>query len=93
MNVADTENSLLDNLSMEAIIRAQPDYIFVVVQGADTTEAETLLESTLLSNPAWSTLTAVREGRYHVLDNALYNLKPNTRWGEAYEELSQILYP
>ena len=93
VNVADAENSLLDNLSMEAIIRAQPDYIFVVVQGADPTEAEALLESTLLSNPAWSTLTAVREGRYHVLDNALYNLKPNARWGEAYEELSQILYP
>ena len=93
VNVADSETSLLDNLSMEAIIRAQPDYIFVVVQGADPTEAETLLESTLLSNPAWSTLTAVREGRYHVLDNALYNLKPNARWGEAYEELSQILYP
>ena len=61
--------------------------------GTDPTEAEALLESTLLSNPAWSTLTAVREGRYHVLDNALYNLKPNARWGEAYEELSQILYP
>ena len=93
MNVADSETSLLDNLSMEAIIRAQPDYIFVVVQGTDPTEAEALLESTLLSNPAWSTLTAVREGRYHVLDNSLYNLKPNARWGEAYEKLSQILYP
>ena len=93
MNVADSETSLLDNLSMEAIIRAQPEYIFVVVQGADPTEAEALLESTLLSNPAWSTLNAVQEGRYHVLDNALYNLKPNARWGEAYEKLSQILYP
>ena len=93
MNVADSETSLLDNLSMEAIIRSQPEYIFVVVQGADPTEAEALLESTLLSNPAWSTLNAVQEGRYHVLDNALYNLKPNARWGEAYEKLSQILYP
>lgn len=93
VNVADSETSLLDNLSMEAIIRAQPEYIFVVVQGADPTEAEALLESTLLSNPAWSTLNAVQEGRYHVLDNALYNLKPNARWGEAYERLSQILYP
>lgn len=93
VNVADSETSLLDNLSMEAIIRAQPEYIFVVVQGADPTEAEALLESTLLSNPAWSTLNAVQEGRYYVLDNALYNLKPNARWGEAYEKLSQILYP
>ena len=76
-----------------AVKAAQPEYIFVIVQGADPTEAEALLDSSLLSNPAWSTLTAVQEGRYHVLDNALYNLKPNARWGEAYEELSQILYP
>jgi iron complex transport system substrate-binding protein len=27
-----------------------------------------------------------------VLDNALYNLKPNARWGEAYTKLAEILY-
>ena len=52
-----------------------------------------LLESTLLSDPAWQTLTAVQSGRYHVLDQSLYNLKPNARWGEAYEALADILYP
>ena len=52
-----------------------------------------MLESTLLSNPAWSTLTAVKEGRYYVMDQTLYNLKPDARWGEAYEQLADILYP
>ena len=51
------------------------------------------LEEALLSNPAWQTLTAVKEGRFHILDNRLYNLKPNERWGDAYEQLAQILYP
>ena len=50
------------------------------------------LEAELLSNPAWNGLTAVREGRYHIMDNRLYNLKPNARWGEAYEKLADILY-
>lgn len=93
VNVADGEGTLLENLSMEAIIAADPDYIFVVLQGADSTKAEAVLNETLLSNPAWSTLRAVQEGRYYTLDHALYNLKPNARWGEAYEKLADILYP
>ena len=51
-----------------------------------------MLEKTLFSNPAWQTLTAVREGRVHVMDGSLFNLKPNSRWGEAYEQLAEILY-
>lgn len=78
---------------MEAILESDPDYIFAVLQGSDTTDAEKILETTLLQNPAWSTLTAVQEGRYYVMDQNLYNMKPNARWGEAYEQLADILYP
>lgn len=92
-NIADREGSLLEQLSMEVILQEDPDYIFVIMQSADPSAAEQVLEATLLSDPAWNTLTAVREGRYHVLDQTLYNLKPNERWGEAYEQLAQILYP
>ncbi|WP_251317049.1 ABC transporter substrate-binding protein [Flintibacter muris] len=92
VNVADG-SSLLEDLSLEAIIAADPDYIFAVLQGADPTRAQDMLESSLLDNPAWSSLRAVREGRFYTLDHALYNLKPNARWGEAYQNLAQILYP
>lgn len=92
-NIADREESLLEQLSMEAILEADPEYIFVVLQGADPANAQEILETTLLSNPAWNTLTAVKEGRYYVMDQVLYNLKPNGRWGEAYEQLADILYP
>ncbi len=92
-NIADKENSLLEQLSMEVIIEEDPEYIFVVLQGVDTSKAEKILESTLLSNPAWAKLTAVKEGRYYVMDSNLYNMKPNARWGEAYEKLADILYP
>lgn len=93
INVADSDASLLESLSLEAIIAADPDDIFVVVQGSDPTDAQALLEESLLSNPAWSNLRAVQEGRFYTVDNALYNLKPNARWGEAYEKLADILYP
>ena len=93
VNIADQDNSLLEQLSVEKIIEQDPEYIFVVIQGSDPTDAEAILESTLLSNPAWETLTAVKEGRYYVMDPNLYNMKPNARWGEAYEKLADILYP
>jgi iron complex transport system substrate-binding protein len=92
-NIADVEGSLLEQLSMEVIMENDPDYIFVVLQSADPQDAQDMLENTLLCNPAWNTLSAVKEGRFYIMDSNLYNLKPNARWGEAYERLAEILYP
>ncbi len=93
VNIADSDTSLLEELSLEAILVADPDYIFVALQGSDPTKAMTTLENALLSDPAWGSLTAVRESRFFTMEQALYNLKPNARWGEAYGGLADILYP
>ena len=93
INIADRNGSLLEQLSIEAILQADPDYIFVVLQSADPADAQAILQTTLLDNPAWASLTAVQEGRYYVMDPNLYNLKPNAQWGKAYEQLADILYP
>mgnify|MGYP000186332013 FL=1 len=92
VNIADSDTSLLDDLSLEAIVVADPDYIFVTTQGNDTDAAIRNIDKLLTSNPAWSSLTAVKQGRYYVLDKKLYNLKPNAKWGEAYKQLADILY-
>ena len=91
-NIADSETGLLESLSLETIVAADPDYIFAVLQG-EMEGAQAMLEGTLLDNPAWEGLTAVKEGRFYLMDQQLYNLKPNARWGEAYEGLADILYP
>ena len=91
VNIADRSDSLLEQLSLEVILERDPDFIFAILQGADPTDARRTLEDTLLSNPAWQSLTAVREGRFFVLDDQLYNLKPNARWGDAYEQLADLL--
>ena len=92
-NIADDEkNGLLEDLSIEAVITEDPDFIFVVYYGSNQADAEALLNETLLSNPAWTGLTAVVEGRFHILDKSLYHLKPNAQWGIAYENLAEILY-
>jgi len=93
VNVADRDESLVEGLSMEAILAADPDYIFAVFHGSDPTDAQAYLDEVLLSNPAWESLRAVQNGNYHALERALFAVKPNARWGEAYETLADILYP
>jgi len=91
-NIADTDGSLLDNLSMEVIIREDPDFIFVTSQGASTEAAEKTLAESIQSNPAWKDLSAVKNGRFIWLPKNLFHYKPNHRWGESYEILANILY-
>ena len=91
-NIADSEASLLEELSMEVIMEKDPDYIFAVIQGDDTEKGMQTLKNVLFSDPAWNSLTAVKEDRFHVMDHKLYNLKPNALWGTAYENLAKILY-
>ena len=75
INIADEDDSLLDDLSMEAVITADPDFIFVTTQGKDTKAVQQNIMDTLLSNPAWNRLSAVKNGQYYVLEKELYNLK------------------
>ena len=93
VNIADRDDSLLEDLSMEVIMQEDPDYIFLIYQTSDPSVAEGVADQTLRSNPAWSSLRAVQEGRCYVMDPTLYNLKPNARWAQAYEQLADILYP
>lgn len=91
VNIADSDASLLENLSIERILEADPDYIFIVQRGDDTAGMKEHVNNLLESDPAWGSLTAVREGRVYFMDKMLYNLKPNDRWGEAYQGLEEIL--
>ena len=93
VNIADSDTSLLEDLSLERIIADDPDYIFVVFQGSDQAAAQKTLDAALTSNPAWETLTAVQNGRFYLMEKELYHLKPNARWGEAYQKVADILYP
>ena len=90
-NIADGDGTLLEQLSVEEVIRREPYRIFIVTMGSDTQTAIASVERMLAEDPAWRSLSAVREGRVHYMEKALYNSKPNDRWGEAYEKLYEIL--
>lgn len=90
VNIADSDSGLLTDLSLEAIIREDPDYIFISCMG-DVDEGVAMLESTLASNPLWGKLQAVENGRCYYLEKELFHYKPNARWGESYEKLAELL--
>lgn len=91
VNLADGDSALSENLSMERILMEDPDFIFLVVRGSDEAAAMGSVSAALTDNPAWNTLTAVREGRYIVLDRELFHYHPNARWAESYGFIAELI--
>ena len=91
INLADSEESLLEDLSIEYILQEDPDYIFIVQRGDNLQAVQEYVQQMMAEHPAWSHLTAVQNDRVYFMDKNLYNLKPNHRWGEAYRGLEDIL--
>jgi iron complex transport system substrate-binding protein len=79
--------------SLEKILQEDPDFIFVQTMGSDLEAIAERLKSDAMDNPAWASLTAVKEDRYIVLSKDLYLYKPNDRYPEAYENLAKMIYP
>ena len=91
VNIADKAPVLLDGLSLEEVVAADPDYLFISTMG-NAQAAKDYMDS-VLTQPGWSSLTAVQEGNYCYLPKDLFHYKPNSRWAEAYQTLAEILYP
>ena len=89
-NIAEKAPILLDGLSTEEILLSNPDFIFYTTMG-DGSAGTAYMES-LVSDPVWSAMTAVKEGRVYLLPKDLFQYKPNSRWDEAYEYLIELLY-
>lgn len=90
VNIADSDNSLLENLSLESIVEKNPHYILVVQSGDDAEGMKKAMDDMFSENPAWNEIDAVKGGNVIYLDKMLFNLKPNERWAEAYEILERI---
>lgn len=89
INIAE-DNSSLDDLSLEAIVAADPDYIFVIPQGKED-EAMESFKAQFEDNPVWSELSAVREGRMFIMPKDYFQYKPNAKWDLAYEYVLDLL--
>lgn len=81
------------DFSMEVLLEENPDFIFVTEMGSDTEKIKRKRMEDLETSEVWSSLTAVKEGKYIILPKDLYTYKPNDRYLEAYEMIFQYLYP
>lgn len=94
LNIAGARNAfsnasgLWPTIALEELLRRQPDHLLLAL-GAGT--ADDVLEE-LRSRAGWRELRAVRDGRVHALDAALFN-RPGARVGEAAIRLAELLHP
>ena len=91
-NITDVDKSLLSDYSLESLVKADPDFIFLLPMGDSDETAQKALEDQTTANPAWKELSAVKEGRVITLDPKLFLYKPNNNWDDAYKELYEALY-
>lgn len=91
VNIADSDETLLENLSIERILEADPDFIFVVQQGDNAEGTREYVRQFLEEHPAWARLSAVKNDNVHFMEKSLFSLKPNHRWGQAYTKVEEIL--
>lgn len=89
-SITDKNPSLLKDLSAEAIIKENPDYIFAITMGEEG-NALSYLRSVTKKSPALKELKAVKNGNFHILPKELFHYKPNNRWNDSYEYLAKIL--
>ncbi len=90
LNIAEKAPILLDGLSTEEILLSDPDHILFTTMGDEAAGAGYM--QSLIDDPVWQTLTAVKSGSVHQLPKELFQYKPNARWGEAYAYLIELLY-
>lgn len=90
-NIVSRYDSLLDGISLEEVVKEDPDFIFYTTMGNDE-KALAYLKENLESNPAFNSLSAVKNGRYIRLPKDMFHYKPNAKWGEAYQYLYDIIY-
>ena len=89
-NIADDAPILLDGLSIEVILKENPDFIFISSMGEEK-EVKAYMDS-VLSSELWQNLDAVKNGKCYYLSKDMFHFKPNGDWYEAYLVLWEILY-
>ena len=93
-NVADTPGTFadVDHVTMDEIVALDPDFIFAIPSGDDEIGMQQYLNDHFGEDPRWTELSAVKNGRAHVVDKKLFQFKPNAKWAEAYQAVVDYLF-
>jgi len=77
-------------LSMERIVAANPEVIMLITHG-DADEVKKSFKQQFENNPAWKSMSAVKNDRFDVLPSDLFAANPGLRAPQAIETLNKLL--
>lgn len=78
------------DLSLERIIAANPDLILFIAHG-DADEVKASFKKQFETNPAWKSLSAVKNDRFEVLPSDLFAANPGLRAPQAVQAINKLL--
>ena len=78
--------------SLETLVSANPDVIFVTSMGKLETIKKSMMQN-VESNPAWQTLPAVKAKNVYFLPQEMFLLSPGIHYPEAIEYMAKLVYP
>ena len=78
--------------SMETLVAQNPDILFVTSMG-DEAEIRASMEAMFADNPAWQTVTAIREGRVYYLPQEMFLFSPGLDYPAAAKYMAGLVYP
>lgn len=78
--------------SLETLVAADPDIIYITSMGKLETVQDAMLKS-LSASPAWQSLGAVKSGHVYFLPQDLFLLSPGLKYPEAVEYMAKLACP
>lgn len=89
----DTVGSETTPLDIEYIVEKDPDYVLVTTMISSNEEAKKTVEEQFASNPAWSSVNAINEGRVVYLPQQYYLYNAGPYYVDAIKYMAQSIYP
>lgn len=90
-NIVKDDKKPFVSYSNEEIVKLNPDMVLVMTHGMPE-QAKKMAEEKFASDPAWSRIEAVKEGKVYYLENGYFGMSANLKVTESLDKLGEIMY-
>ena len=90
-NIVKDDKKPFVSYSNEEIVKLNPDMVLVMTHGMPE-QAKKMSEEKFASDPAWSRIEAVKEGKVYYLENGYFGMSANLKVIESLDKLGEIIY-
>ncbi len=90
-NIVKDDKKPFVSYSNEEIVKLNPDMVLVMTHGMPE-QAKKMAEEKFASDPAWSRIEAVKEGKVYYLENGYFGMSANLKVKESLDKLGEIIY-